>query len=284
MRDWASGGPHFSKLLLNAIYHSACRYSSEASIHRHGPDGSILGVRFQQRFKELLQESFDRSTITTVQALLVMSTSLAALGNGRGVAWLYSGMAYRMIIDLGLHTGKSCSSLSKRASGEDVELQRRVFWSAFGEIIDVHLQISRNVIDGRTVIDKLQSFYYGRPPSIQDADISVPFNLCDPHDELEQYAPVEPSRFIFGSYSPIYSVSNFSRLCRLSLIMNKILNEIYRGRKISEDPNVLTRSLTRLNRDLDEWRDTVPLHLRFSPASIGLDTAPVPAPHTYTIT
>ena len=66
--------------------------------------------------------------------------------------------------------------------------------------------------------------------------------------------------------------------------MNKILNEIYRERKRVENPNVLTRSLTSLNHDLDERRDTVPLHLRFSLASIGLDTAPVPAPQTYAVT
>lgn len=71
MRDWASGGPHFSKLLLNAVYHNACRYASEASIHRYGSNGAIQGARFQQRFKELQQESFEQSTITTVQALLV---------------------------------------------------------------------------------------------------------------------------------------------------------------------------------------------------------------------
>ena len=66
--------------------------------------------------------------------------------------------------------------------------------------------------------------------------------------------------------------------------MNNVLNEIYREKKKFEDPDVLTRSLTRLNRDLDEWHNDIPLHLKFSPASIGLDTAPVPAPHTYTVT
>lgn len=130
----------------------------------------------------------------------------------------------------------------------------------------------------------MQSFYYGRPACIQKADISVPCVFRDPDDELEQYVPADPLRFVSGSYSPIYTVSNFARLCRLSLIMNKVLNEIYRERKRFEDPKVLTRSLTRLNHDLDEWRDTVPLHLRFSPASVGLDTAPIPAPHTYTVT
>lgn len=66
--------------------------------------------------------------------------------------------------------------------------------------------------------------------------------------------------------------------------MNNILNEIYREKKKFERPDTLIGSLTRLNRDLDEWHNTMPLHLRFSPASIGSDTAPVPAPHTYTAT
>lgn len=264
-RDWASGGPYFSKLLLNSIYYNVSRHAREDSVHRYGPDRPTLEARFQQRFKELLQESFDQSTITTVQALLVMSVSLSALGNCRSTAWLYSGMAYRMIIDIGLHTNRSRSSISKQASEEYLEIRRRVFWSAF-------------------VIDKLQSFYHGRPASIQEADVSVPYDLHDHHDELEQYAPMDPSRSISGSYSPIYSVSNFSRLCRLSLIMNEVLNEIYRENKRSDNPDTLMRSLTRLNRDLYEWHNTVPFHLRFSPASIEMGTDPVPSPHTYAVT
>lgn len=132
MRDWACGGPHYSKLLLNAVYHNASRHASEDSIHRYGPNSATLRARFLQRFKELLRESFEHSSTTTIQALLVMSASLSTLENGRSVAWLYSGLAYRMIVDLGLHTSKSCSSMYKRASDEDIEIQRRVFWSAFG--------------------------------------------------------------------------------------------------------------------------------------------------------
>lgn len=284
MRDWACDGPHYSKLLLNAIYHNASRHASEDSIHQYGPNDAILGARFLHRFKELLRENFEHSTITTVQALLVMSASLSALGNGRRVAWLYSGMAFRMIIDLGLHTCKPCPSMSKQLSDEDMEIQRRLFWGAFSEMICTNFSFGRPTANGRTVIDKLQSFYYGRPASIQEADVSVPFTLRDHHDELEQWAPMEPSRLIVGSYSPSYCVSNFSRLCRLSLIMNKVLNEIYREKTKFENPDMLIGSLTRLNHDLDEWHNTLPLHLRFSPSSIRSDTAVVPAPHTYTAT
>ncbi len=134
MRDWACGGPYYSKLLLNAIYHNSSRHACDDSIHRYGPNGNTLSARFQQRFKELLRDAFEYSRTTTVQALLVMSASLSALSNSRNVAWLYSGMAYRMIIDLGLHTNRPHPLMSKRASEEEKEIQRRVFWSAFGEI------------------------------------------------------------------------------------------------------------------------------------------------------
>ena len=66
--------------------------------------------------------------------------------------------------------------------------------------------------------------------------------------------------------------------------MNNVLNDIYGERKSVEKPGVLLQSLTRLNHDLDEWQNTVPLHLKFSPGSIGSDKAPAPAPHTYAVT
>lgn len=67
--------------------------------------------------------------------------------------------------------------MSKRISGEDAEIQRRLSWSTFNEITEIQFLISRNVIDGGTVIDKLQSLYYGSPASIQEADTSVPYIL-----------------------------------------------------------------------------------------------------------
>lgn len=45
-------------------------------------------------------EAISRSRIPTVQALLLLASSLFALGQHES-AWLYSGLAFRMIIDLG---------------------------------------------------------------------------------------------------------------------------------------------------------------------------------------
>ena len=130
MRDWADGGPYFSKLLLNAIYFNASRYITDS---RYGATGSKLGERFRKRFKDLLGASYDRSRITTMQALLLVAVSLSAVGKDRSLAWLYSGMAFRMMFDLGLHTSNPDSMRGRQLSQEDLESNRRLFWSAFGK-------------------------------------------------------------------------------------------------------------------------------------------------------
>ena len=130
MRDWAEGGPYFSKLLLNAIYFNASRYITNP---RYGVTGLKLGERFRKRFRDLLAASYDKSRISTMQALLLVSVSLSAVGKDRSLAWIYSGLAFRMMFDLGLHTSNPDSIKGRKLSVEDIESYRRLFWSAFGK-------------------------------------------------------------------------------------------------------------------------------------------------------
>lgn len=133
MRDWANGGQYFSRLLLNAIYFNASRYITDA---KQGSAGSKFGERFRKRFKDLLESSYDKSRITTMQALLLVSVSLSAVGKDRSFAWLYSGLGFRMMFDLGLHTSRSDSlQAAGKRSPEDLESNRRLFWSAFSELL-----------------------------------------------------------------------------------------------------------------------------------------------------
>jgi hypothetical protein len=126
MRDMACQGPYFSKLLLNAIYFGSCKFS---------PREELKGIhqQFRQRVRELLGDALDRSEITTIQAMLVMTNSLFALGDERSAAWVYAGIAFRMTIDLGLNVDQHVQRLSE----EDLEIRRRVFWGAFGELVFV---------------------------------------------------------------------------------------------------------------------------------------------------
>jgi hypothetical protein len=122
MRDMACQGPFFSKLLLNAIYFGSCKFSPR-------PELKDFHARFRERVRELLGQALDKSSITTIQAMLVMTNSLFALGDERSAAWTYAGIAFRMLIDLGAHLDGSNS----RLSDEELEIRRRVFWGAFGE-------------------------------------------------------------------------------------------------------------------------------------------------------
>lgn len=133
MRDMACNGPYFSKLLLNAIFFSASKFSPRRELRRDANDVRTSGWRFRDRVSELLGGALNKSDITTIQALLIMTNSLFALGDERSAAWLYAGLAFRMIVDLGIHVDRSDLISQRRFSDEDFEIRRRVFWAAFGE-------------------------------------------------------------------------------------------------------------------------------------------------------
>lgn len=261
MRDMAQGGPYFSKLLLNAIFFGVSKFSSRIDV-RHDPDDvRTAGWQFRQRVKTLLGEEMDKSKITTVQALLVMSCSLFALGDEGSAAWLYAGTAYRMIIDLGMHVDAEHLPNLRSLSDEDLEIRRRVFWGAF-------------------VVDKLHSLYQGRPVSLQEGDIRVPTTFLDTYEELESWKPFAypETRSYVGS--PSYSVSTFVQLCKLSVIMNRILNKVYAERSSRRSVQELVNDLKFLHQELVQWREDLPGHLTFNP---GDTSAIIPPPHVLSL-
>ena len=133
VRDMACQGPYFSKLLLNAIYFGASKFSSRTEVRSNPADPKTAGWAFRQRTKELSSSEIMKSGITTIQALLVLTTSLFALGEEKSLAWMYAGIAFRMIVDLGMHRTDLLSSPNNELSDEDLEIRRRVFWAAFGK-------------------------------------------------------------------------------------------------------------------------------------------------------
>lgn len=260
MRDMATGGPYFSKLLLNAIYFGASKFSNRPEVRQDPTDARTAGWTFRRRVKELLGSALDRSEITTIQALLVMTSSLFALGDERSAAWLYAGTAFRMIIDLGMHVDATMLPNMRRLSPEDLEIRRRVFWGAF-------------------VVDKIQSLYQGRPVSLQHCDTRVSLSFLDHYEELEPWQPFAYSDTQSYSGSPGYSVSTFVQLCKLSLVLNEILNKVYSERSSNRSPHDLIASLNTLDGQLKDWHDALPDHLRFNAHA----TRVVPPPHVLSL-
>jgi len=260
MRDMACDGPYFSKLLLNAIYFGSSKFSNRIEVKKEPDDARSSGWRFRQRTKELLVEALEHSEIPTIQALLVMTSSLFALGDERSSAWVYAGIALRMIVVLGLHVDAALLTHHRRLSDEDLEIRRRVFWGAF-------------------VVDKIQSLYQGRPASIQETDTRVPITFLDRYEELEQWAPFAFRETQSYASSPAYSVTTFVELCKLCLIMNRIMNKVYTENSATTDPDKAVEDLNALHSELTAWRNGLPIHLAWSPGS----KAACPPPHVLSL-
>ncbi|KAM0793011.1 hypothetical protein ACM66B_000503 [Microbotryomycetes sp. NB124-2] len=257
MRDMAGGGPYFSKLLLNAIYFSVAKFSKRPEVFDDVNDPRTAGLRFLRRVKELLGESLDKSRIPTIQALLLLSSSLFALG-WQSAPWVYSGIAFRMLSDLGLlHDWRSRVVQGGDFEPADLEIRRRLVWAAF-------------------VFDKIISLYQGRAVTLHEFDVKVPPVFYDMFEEGEVWTPFAfPST---GSYtsSPSYSVSTFTELCSLSVLMGRIINTFY-AEHSCPDP---LQQLAAHNKSLAEWSDRLPACLRYDPSNAAV---PVPPPHVLSL-
>ena len=92
------------------------------------------------------------------------------------------------------------------------------------------------LIVSNTVVDKIQSLYQGRPVSLQELECSVSIQFMDHYEELEHWKPFAYSETQKYPGSPAYSVSTLTQLCKLSLIMNRILNKVYGERNSKRTP------------------------------------------------
>lgn len=129
MRDMACSGPYFSKLLLNAMFFSASKNTLRPEVRRDPTNIRTAGYKYRHRFMELLSTEFDKSKITTIQALIIVAGALFTWCDERSTSFLYAGIAFNMIVDLGLHVGTTGKEI---LSEEDFEVRRRLFWGAFG--------------------------------------------------------------------------------------------------------------------------------------------------------
>jgi Fungal specific transcription factor domain len=149
-------GPYYSDVLLNAMLAHSVRWcKSESGI---GPllesfDG---GTKFYESAVSGLYETLRLgfAKIPTIQALLLLSAQECGRGN-RTQAWLYSGMAFRLVEDLGITVDSRKYSGSVQFSDEDIEIRNRLFWSCY-------------------FWDKLIALYFGRSPGIQNSRVSPP--------------------------------------------------------------------------------------------------------------
>jgi hypothetical protein len=130
-----------------------------------------------------------------------------------------------------------------------------------------------------TVVDKIQSLYQGRPVSLQEQECSTSISFLDHYEELEHWKPDAYSTSQVHPGCPAYSVSTFTELCKLSLIMNRILNKVYGERSSKRTPAELAEDLKSLHANLDQWHTGLPSHLNYDPSN----ASPIPPPNVLSL-
>lgn len=116
--------------------------------------------------------------------------------------------------------------------------------------------------------------------SLQEIESSVPITFIDRYEELEHWVPFAYTETESHPGSPAYSVSTFTELCKLSLIMNRILNKVYGERSSKKGGDELAADLKALHADLDKWRTDLPSHLSYDPSE---PSNPIPPPHVLSL-
>lgn len=114
-----------SSLLVNAILALACRFSDRLEARADPLNPASTGEHFFREAKRILAVEGDTPSLTSVQALALMS--LYEAGRGRDSSgWMYSGRAFRMGMDMRFNL-----PLKAGLTETEIEVRKITFWGCF---------------------------------------------------------------------------------------------------------------------------------------------------------
>lgn len=127
--DFRAGIPrHCSSLLVNAMLALGCRFSNLLQSRADSADPATSGDHFFAEAKRLLAED-DRSSLTTIQAIGLMSIREASCGRDTE-SFYYAGQAIRLAAEAGLHVEVNEQTAESNQHGGE-EVRAATFWGAF---------------------------------------------------------------------------------------------------------------------------------------------------------
>ncbi|KIW16296.1 hypothetical protein PV08_06347 [Exophiala spinifera] len=250
-RDIKNNGPYYSAGLLSTIFAHSVRWA------RADPDLSVLLEPYDggaQFYRQAIAAVFDSvrqgpGKIPEVQALLLLSAQ--AIGKGHKTqAWLYMGMAMRLMEDMGLNIDSSSYAATAGLSDEDIEIRTRLFWSCY-------------------CWEKLLCLYLGRQPVILATHASSPQLLLDDSAEIEVWSPSGVGVIDEQNYPPTQShaTSCFINMCSLSEVLHRILRQLYDP--LNEIPEDSKKSyILNETANMQIWWDRLPPFLKISTSDL----------------
>lgn len=205
-------GPHFSPFLLNVVLSQGARLLSTGGVEAARREGDHMSVPpsdfFLKRAKLSLVDEVDRGNSSTLlQGLVLMAGREASCGH-LDQAWLYTGMAIRVLRALGLSRPPFQGRRRyKPCSFQRRELYSRLFWTVYCWDKTLSLTLGR------------QSTFAAPEGADPECivDESEDHVAWDPHLQ-DHFATVALSRTIKASAEPSRVTAVFRRFAHLCLV------------------------------------------------------------------
>lgn len=125
LKDFLDGRHRYcSPILVNAMLALGCRFSTKPHTRANPDDPTTSGDHFFREALRLFAKQTNHHTLTTIQALGIMSIREASCGRD-SESWYYAGQSVRMAIEMGLHR------LSGDGDSDEIAVQAATFWGAF---------------------------------------------------------------------------------------------------------------------------------------------------------
>ncbi|TGJ71367.1 hypothetical protein EYR41_003333 [Orbilia oligospora] len=172
--------------------------------------------------------TLQNTDIHSIQALLAMALFLQGTANPQPLYNIISA-AVRVAFSVGLHRRADAFGFGR----EEAEHRKRVFWIAY-------------------CIDKDIALRSGRPSTINDEDINVEL------PEEESFDGLGMVRLSDGQGK----VNLFRRNCRFAQIQSRVYMQLYSAKAAKQSDGELLNTIGDLDRELEEWRDSIPLDFR----------------------
>ncbi|EMC96290.1 hypothetical protein BAUCODRAFT_69367 [Baudoinia panamericana UAMH 10762] len=242
-RDMKDHGKYYSDALLNAVLSHSVRWCKLVPHEQ--------GVHFRKQAREALMARIQvgHASIPDVQTLLLLSAQECGHGNFTQ-AWLYSGMAFRLIEDLGIIFDGRRYAGPVQFTTEDIEVRNRLFWSCY-------------------FWDKLIALYLGRLPTIRQSKVSPPRHILDDTGEIDVWMPHGIEHSLATAYPPhqAHGTSCFTQFCGLAEILEVVLVSLYNPVQQST-PLQTANCVVEQSRRLTEWYGGLPEFLKITVSAV----------------
>lgn len=248
--DLALGGPYCSDFLLTCIFGLAARHlPKQHHVFSEYGKGDLL----VSKAKELLLQEMaaPKPAITTIQGLLILGGRQCAAGHS-SEGWLYTGMALRMMKDVGLHLDIRRLAVLEKWTPAETEARKRLYNSAY-------------------IWDKTLSLALGRPPSLTRRPYKRS-EILDKSDDERIWSPIHASEVV-ESFSPTFSwnTSTFCSFCELHEVTTDMML-LFSNASLNEN---FGETIESLDGRIDKWYEDAPPALRIDvPSSVSQSPLP----------